>query len=411
MAGFVKEVMARSDALAHVAGTLRLPWDNRGCEVPLNESVGLRMASCLVSDMKYPEYTRSLRDGYAVQSEDVAAATPGTPTFLRKRGEVTMGHVPDFTVLKGETAPIPTGGVLPCGADAVVMLEDTCAAGDWIEVRRGVQAGENVMLEGEEIKVGDKLMERGEMIDFRSVSLLATLGVKNVFTASPRINILSTGDEVVPVETRHIPPGCVRDANGVSVCAMLRRYGFVSQYRGIISDDADAFEKKIEDELARCDVLILSGGSSVGVRDQCSLVLEKLPPPGLLVRGINMVPGKPVLIAGCVEEKKLVISLPGHPLSCLTATYVVAIPLLLRLIGAENEMHCGKIFLELAQDLPAKSGPEEFTPCHIDREGKLFPLRAKSGYVFGLASADGFIRIPENCETMRAGEIAEVWIW
>ncbi|MCE5202529.1 MAG: molybdopterin molybdotransferase MoeA [Synergistaceae bacterium] len=411
MAGFVKEVTPRLQALEYVSGSLCFPWDTNLRVIPLENSIGRRLSNAQLSDMPYPPYTRSLRDGYAVRSSDVSAATYGTPTFLNKIGEVTMGIIPDVLISSGEAAAIPTGGVLPEGTDSVVMLEDTCLTGGWVEVRKGVQSGENIIKAGEEIKVGEQILGRGDIVDFRSVSLLATLGINKVSTVDLRINLLSTGDEIVPVEVSPLPPGCIRDANGLSLCAMLQRYGFASEYRGIVSDDGVLFEKRVADELADCDVLVLSGGSSVGVRDHCSRVLESLPSPGLLVRGVNIVPGKPTLIAGCYDKKKLVVSLPGHPLSCLTAAYVILIPLLLLLIGAENETHGNRLFLELAKDLTARSGPEEFTPCCIKADGRVSPLLAKSGYVSGLTSADGLIRIPEDRETMRAGDIVEVWTW
>ncbi|MEG1799472.1 MAG: molybdopterin-binding protein, partial [Synergistaceae bacterium] len=218
---------------------------------------------------------------------------------------------------------------------------------------------------------------------------------------------LSTGDEIVSVGTAPLPPGCVRDVNGAAVSALLSKYGFPAEYRGIVKDDAEEFEKRVKSELADCDVLILSGGSSVGVRDNCSRVLEALPAPGLLIRGINIVPGKPTLIAGCAEEKKLVVSLPGHPLSCVSAAFTVLIPLLLKMSSHDAVFPKHSISLELAYDLNAKTGPEEFTPC----DGKVYPISAKSGYVSALSSSDGLVRIPEDMETVRKGEHVEVWLW
>jgi molybdopterin molybdotransferase len=322
-----------------------------------------------------------------------------------------MGTVPEFSIASGEAAAIPTGGILPNGADAVVMLESTTSTGGWIEVRNAVQSGDNVIHAGEEFSAGQKVLSRGDIVDFRTVSILSTLGIKSVPSTDLRISILSTGDEIVPVETRPLPPGRIRDVNGWSVRSLLSRYGFEASYRGILSDEGDDFEAAVRDEIEKCDVLVLSGGSSVGVRDHCSRVLEKLPPPGLMVRGINIVPGKPTLIAGCLEEKKLVVSLPGHPLSCLTVAFVLLLPLLLRLVGADGEGYGIKMRLPILSDVTARTGPEEFVPCRVTAEGKIDPILAKSGYVSSLASADGFIRIPEDRETIRAGDTAEVWLW
>jgi molybdopterin molybdotransferase len=411
MAGFVKEVTPRREAVEHVASSLAFPWNPAAELTPLAEARGRRLAKELVCTMAYPPYTRSLRDGYAVCSSDVSAATTGTPAFLQKTGSVLMGAAPKFSISNGEAASIPTGGVLPKGADAVVMLEDTSLTGGYVEVRRGVQSGENVICKGEELKKGQKVLGRGEQIDFRTASLLATIGVDQVETARLRISILSTGDEVVPVAKHPLPPGCIRDVNGATLKFLLARCGFESEYRGIVSDDGAEFEKRFKGELSHCDVLILSGGSSVGVRDHCSQMLEKLAEPGLLVRGINIAPGKPTLAAGCIKEKKLVVSLPGHPLSCLVAAYALLIPLLLRLIGAENEKYGHRLTLELASDVTAKTGPEEFMPCRLEEDGRVRPVLAKSGYVSPLSQSDGLLRVPENRETLRAGETVEVWLW
>ncbi len=243
------------------------------------------------------------------------------------------------------------------------MLENTHLTGGWVEVRGAVQSGENVILAGEEFPVGEKILSRGDMIDFRTMSVLAALGIKTIPSIDLKISILSTGDEIVPVETDHLQPGKIRDVNGWSVRSLLSRYGFESEYRGILSDEGDLFEKTVNEEASSCDVLILSGGSSVGTRDHCSRVLEKLPAPGLMVRGINIVPGKPTLIAGSLEERKLVVSLPGHPLSCFTVAYVLLIPLLLRLIGASGTGYGIKIMLPISRDITARTGPEEFIPC------------------------------------------------
>ena len=411
MAGFVKEVTPRIEAVAHAAAALAFPWETAAETLPLAEARGKRLAKELFCTMPYPPYTRSLRDGYAVASGDVSAATVGTPTFLQKTGSVLMGETPHFIVSNGEAASIPTGGVLPKGADAVVMLEDTSLTGGYVEVRSGVQSGENVIAKGEELKKGQKILSRGDLIDFRTASLLATVGVDKVETAKPRVSVLSTGDEVVPVGRHPLPPGCIRDVNGAVLKFLLTRCGFEAEYRGIVSDDGAEFEKRFKGELSHCDVLVLSGGSSVGARDRCSQMLEGLPEPGLLVRGINIAPGKPTLVAGCLKDKKLVVSLPGHPLSCLVAAYALLVPLLLRLIGAENEKYGHRLNLELAADVPAKTGPEEFLPCRLDECGKVRPVLAKSGYISPLSQSDGLLRVPENRETLRAGEIAEVWLW
>ena len=411
MAGFVKEVTSRRSALEDISKRLLFPWEYPVRELQLGEAVGKRSACEIINDMPYPPFCRSLRDGYAVRHGDAAGATPGTPLFLTKRGEVLMGQDPDFGISSSEAALIPTGGILPEGADAVVMLEDTELAGGWIEVRRGVQAGENIIFKGEEIPQGERLLAVGGMVDFQTIGMLATAGVSRLPVIGLKISILSTGDEIVPVEKKELPPGCLRDVNGWNLKALLSRYGFEAEYRGIANDDGAEFERRFHEELAGCDLLILSGGSSVGVRDHCSEMLASLPEPGLLVRGLNIVPGKPTLIAADAAAKKLVVSLPGHPLSCLTVAFTVLLPLLLRRIGSENAVCGTRTRLPLSRDLAARTGPEEFGPCVLGADGSVAPIAAKSGYISVLAKASGLICVPEDRETIRAGEDAEVWLW
>lgn len=411
MAGFVKDVTPRDEAARHIAESLSFPWNMESETVPIEKASGRRLLTDLLSPSPYPPYARSLRDGYAVMSGDVSAASSGSPAFLNKAGDVLMGKTPSFGLGHGEAAAIPTGGALPRGADAVVMAEDTSLAGGWVEIRRGVQAGDNIINAGEEIALGDIVLRGGTLIDFRSISLLAAIGIKDVRVSKLRISVLSTGDEIVPVETPHVPPCGIRDVNGWVVCSLLARHGFPAEYRGILSDDPAFFEERVRGELDRCDVLILSGGSSVGTRDLCSSALEKLKAPGLLVRGINIVPGKPTLIAGELAEKKLVAALPGHPLSCVTVAYILLLPLLRALTGAGGEDRGHNVRLPLARDIAARTGPEEFVPCKLEKDGRVAAVPAKSGYIAALASAGGLIRIPEDKETLRAGEIVEVWLW
>lgn len=410
MSGFVKDVTPRRDAIELVSEKLCFPWNFPEFRADVENIPCGRLSRDVIADAPYPPCARSLRDGYAVRSEDVSAATTGTPSFLKLAGSVLMGSLPPFHLGHEDAASIPTGGALPDGADSVVMVEDTSPAGGWVEVRHGVQKGDNIMETGEEIKAGSVIAAKGEAVDFRTAGALAMYGLKVVPLVGIKIGILSTGDEVMPVETEDLPDGRIRDVNGYSLKALLARYGFASEYTGIASDDGDEFDRMFHDEFAKYDVLIVSGGSSVGMRDRCSQMFESLPAPGLMVRGINIQPGKPALIAGSLKDKKLAVSLPGHPLSCMVAAYTLLIPLLLRLIGSRVTDFPRSAMLELAGDVPARTGAEKFFPCRLVG-GSAMPLLAKSGYISVLADADGLIRLPENCETLRKQESAEVFLW
>ena len=410
MAGFVGEVTPLGESLELVESTLKFPWEGiRPVLTSLAMAQGLRTNTEVIAGEDYPPFTRSLRDGYAVNTADIRGASHSYHVFLKRGEGVLMGAFPRFTGEDSRAYPIPTGGILPHGVNGVVMLEDTSLSGEWVEIRKAVQAGENIIHKGEEIQRGQRVLPKGALIDHTTTGLLATLGVESLPCCDLRICILSTGDEIVPISTRDVPDGCIRDANAWLLSSLLLKYGFPSKQLGIIPDEACLLEAAVENALKECDVLVLSGGSSVGTRDHCARIMEMLPDPGLLIRGINIAPGKPTLIAACHQERKLVFGLPGHPLSCLTTAFTVLLPLVMSLVGAPKKL--GNVMnLPLAEDLHGKTGVEEFIPAAL-QNGMIYPLQAKSGYIAVLQKADGFIHLPENRETLRRGEGVEVWLW
>lgn len=409
MSGFVKELVSRTDAIEYAARELGFPWPVRSEALPLEKAFARRCGAPLVSRLDYPPFSRSTRDGYALKSGDVAGASDSSPVFLRVGAEIPMGAEVDLALAGGECATVHTGGMIPRGADAVVMLEDTVRTGNWLEVRKSLQSGENVIFKGEEIALGSEILSVGEILDYRNIGILATLGFPFFDALDLRIGILSTGDEIVPADTVELPAGKVRDANAWFLEFLLARHGFPARRLGIVPDLketlAGAALKGLEDN----DVLLISGGSSVSTRDHCSEVLENLPEPGLLVRGVNMSPGKPLLIAGSLTAKRLVLGLPGHPLSCSIVAITVLLPLLHRLIG-NRTAPLKTSFAELSSDVIGKAGIEEFIPA-LMVEGRVRPVPGKSGYVGVLREARGLIRLPETEETRRAGETVEVLEW
>ncbi len=409
MSGFAKELMKREEAIEYVSAALGFPWPLATRLVPLGDSFGNRSGLCLRSTVDYPPFSRSTRDGYAIRSEDLAGASDTAPVFLRIKGEILMGETTQALVGEGECLSIHTGGMLPGGADAVVMIEDTVQAGNWLEVRKALQAGENLIMRGEEIRKGQTILKAGEKLDYRNVGIMATLGLCTVDLLDLRIGILSTGDEIVSAETSILPEGKVRDANAWFLEFLLTHHGFPARRLEIVPDRREKLADAVRIGLAENDVLLLSGGSSVSVRDYCSEILSDLPLPGLLVRGVNMSPGKPSLIAGCLPDRRLVVGLPGHPLSCSIVAITVLLPLLYRLVGAEAAPF-KSLTARLGSDVFGRAGVEEFIPAVVRGE-EVFPAPGKSGYVSVLKEAKGLIRLPETEETRRTGENVEVLEW
>ncbi len=410
MSGYVEEIIEREEAIERVSGSLGFPWTLQARTKTLDEAAGCRLADDHVAGEQYPSFSRSLRDGYAVRAGDVRGASDQSPVFLRLAGESPMGAIPKTALSSGEAVSIFTGGAIPDGANAVVMQEHSSMAGEFVEIRKSVQKGENIMLAGEEIEAGKLVAAKGEMIDFRSSGVLATMGITRMSVMTPRIGVFSTGDEIVSSATTDVPPGKIRDVNSHTVRALLKESGFESVSLGILPDDADMMACSVLDSLEDIDVLMITGGSSVSVRDHTSDILSSIGPDGLLVRGINISPGKPTLVGGNRNPGRLVIGLPGHPLSCLIVMVSFVMPLLGQLLSGRQTHFCSKGRMTAARDFFGRSGVEEFIPASFDGDG-VYPLWAKSGYVGILGSAKCLVRIPRDRETFRAGESAEVWLW
>ncbi len=410
---FVTETLSREEAIQRITSDLGFPWPLQTEEPPLTDAIGLRVGKDVLSLEEHPPFDRSLRDGYALFSRDTTGASSGNPAFLKVKGFIPMGKTPDFALSAGEAAGISTGGCLPEGADAVLMMEDSSILADMLEVRRSLQSGENIMRRAEEIRAGEKILKKGELLDFRSINLLSSFGFSSVPVIGTKAAILSTGDELVPPGTTPLPPGKIRDANGGMIAAILQDQGFTWKHLGIVPDDPEQLNSRVSEALEEQDIIFLSGGSSVSSRDFTSTTLESLKDPGLVVRGLNISPGKPTLVGGNLKRRKLAIGLPGHPLSCAVVMWTFVMPLLMALINGhergEDELF-QKVELEAGKDIFGRTGVEEFFPARIEKN-RIIPLTGKSGYVGTMARAVGLVRLPVEMETLRTGEKAEVWLW
>jgi len=409
LAGFVETLPPREKALDHVASILGFPWKTT-TRTGLASSISGRILTPLRAREDFPPYTRSTRDGFAVSSSDCLGATPGSPAYLSAAGEIPMGEAPSFSIKEGQCALIHTGGILPEGADAVVMMEDAEAAGNWIEIKNAVQKAENTVLAGEEFARGDIILKAGRGINFKTAGLFAMAGVTETEVSGLKVAVISTGDEIAPPRTASLKPGKVRDVNSFLLHSLLAGEGYETRDYRIAADEANALAEILERATDECDVVAVSGGSSVSMRDHCSSIFEKLPDPGLLVRGILMSPGKPTLIAGMLERKKLILGLPGHPFSCFVSAYTVLLPLLNGLVWGELKGPWRPLWVSMEETVYGCAGIEEFIPCVLEN-GRAVPRPVKSSFSKALAEADGLFHIPASMETVRQGEEAEVWLW
>jgi len=377
-------------------------------EVGLAEALGRVLASDIFAPEDLPGFERSSMDGYAVRASDTFGASEGLPAYLELTGEVPMGAPAEIAVGPGQAVRISTGGVLPEGADAVVMVENTELSGATIEVVKGAAPGDNTVRPDEDVARGTFLFSRGQVVGPAQVGALAALGIQSVQVFKrPLVAIVSTGDELVPTEKRP-GPGQVRDVNTAALCAAVVQAGCGARAYGIVEDDFDTLLTTSRAALRECDALIISGGSSAGVRDLTVDVLRELGEPGVLAHGIYLKPGKPTLIAVC--DGRPVLGLPGNPASALAVFREVMVPLLKRLAGEEpgpTSIVPRVVEAVIERSVSSATGRLELVPVSLRLEsGKLMatPVLGKSSLIGTLARARGQVRIPEGSEGLEAGE-------
>ncbi|RLE33431.1 molybdopterin molybdenumtransferase MoeA [Candidatus Acetothermia bacterium] len=355
-----------------------------------------------------PGFPRAIMDGYAVRAADTFGATEGNPARLALVGEVRVGQPPPGPLGSGEAMAIPTGGFLPEGADAVVMVEDTEAPDPkTVLVFSPVAPGESVIGPRDDIAAGTRLFSRGHRLRPQDVGALMGLGLTAVpVVRAPRAAIVATGEEIVPPDARP-EPGQVRDINSYTLQCLLADAGAEPLLRGIVPDTAEDLRDALERALEEADLVVISGGSSVGTRDVTLAVLEEL--GEVLLQGLRMKPGKPTIIARA--EGKPVVGCPGHPVSAFVVGAKVIVPIVERLLGVANPPRRPRVPAVLAEGFASAKGRREFVRVRLEGEGdraRAVPIIAESAVISSLALAHGLVEVPEDVEGLEAG--TEVWV-
>jgi molybdopterin molybdotransferase len=374
--------------------------------MPLESSVGRILAAAVTADTDIPGFDRSVVDGFAVRAADTAGAGDAIPALLHCSGRIVMGRqeAPGILV-PGTCAYIPTGGVLPEGADAAVMVEYADEAGDMVLVKKAVSHGENILLRDEDFKKGECVFSPGRRISAQDAGVLAACGCAAVTVAKkPVVGIISTGNELIPVTV--VPgPGQVRDANASMLAAYLTEYGCTPRLYGIIPDERQAFEAVLARAVPECDIVLLSGGSSKDDRDMTAAVIAAM--GEVLVHGIAIAPGKPTII-GRISNKP-VFGLPGHPASAFVVLIAIVRPLLDRMLGIPRPLQRTEK-ATLSINIPSQRGREEYVRVTL-ANGIATPLFGKSGLLNTLVRSNGLVRIPAGAEGLEQGSTVEVILW
>jgi len=379
--------------------------------IPLSETYGRIPAENILSDADLPDFPRSTMDGYAVRAVSTFGASEGNPAYLTVKGSIAMGESPDFSVGPGEAARISTGGMLPNGADSVMMIEHTeILDSDTIEVYRSIAPGHNILEKGEDFKKGEIILSCGIKIRPQEIGLLAAFGKTAVKVyKKPVIAIISTGDEVVSVEEKP-SPGQIRDINTYSLSAMVKETGAVPLIFGIVKDNYKTLLDTCSNALSQSDMIMISGGSSVGTRDFTIEVLSALPDSQILVHGISISPGKPTILAKV--QNKGFWGLPGHVVSAMVVYSRVVKPFIEYICGLRYKKEL-KISALLNRNISSVHGRTDYVRVRLtEKDGKLWaePIPGKSGLINTMVKADGLIEIGINTEGLEKGAEVSVII-
>ena len=376
--------------------------------VSLTAAMGRVLAEDIAATEYVPDFDRSTVDGYAVRAKDTFGCTDAIPAILPLQGEVLMGEGAEFALNPEECVAVPTGGAVPKGADSVVMVEYTEDYGDGtIGISKSAAPGQNMIFRGDDVFPGKVVLEKGRVLSSQDIGALAAIGRVQVPVAKKlKIGVISTGDELVPPE--QIPgPGQVRDVNSPMLEAMLTAFGAEVINYGIVIDDEALLSEKVHKAVAECDAVLLSGGSSVGVKDAACRIIESM--GELLMHGIAIKPGKPTIL-GKAGSKPLV-GLPGHPVAAYFITKIFILPLLCRLTGRKQESYTTTA--RVTESISANHGRAQVHCCRLEsRDGELWasPIRGKSGLITTLAGADGYFVIDRDCEGLPQGAQVQVFV-
>jgi molybdenum cofactor synthesis domain-containing protein len=379
-------------------------------EIPLLDAYNRVLKENVVSALDIPPFSRSTVDGFAVKAEDTFGAEENQPVTLSVRGVVNIGELPEIRIGKGEAAEIVTGAPVPDGADAVVMVEDTDRKDAKLRVYRAVTKDGNVMNKGSDIKKGETVLKAGQVLGASEIGVLAALGLtKAKVYAVPVVAVLSTGGEVTE-PGRELPAGKIYDINAYSLCTAVRESGGNPVYLGVVPDDEAALRKALERALASADMVLTSGGVSVGPHDLTPKIVNSLGKPGVFVSGIAVKPGKPTTVA--LVDGKPVFALPGHPTSALLLFHLLARPVIQAMSG-RTATEAETVKALAAKRMFQAKGRRTFIMVKLKRDvtkGLVAePVETgASGAITTLAKADGFVEVPADQQFIDAGEEVDV---
>ncbi|CAG9606739.1 molybdopterin molybdotransferase MoeA [Pseudoneobacillus rhizosphaerae] len=371
----------------------------------LYEALHFVLAEDIYIKENVPNFRRSAVDGYAVKASDTFGTSESMPGFLTVTGEVKMGKTPPCDLSFGEAMYVPTGGMVPEASDSIVMVEHCEDLNGLLNVFKQIAPGENVISIGEDLVEGEILLTKGTRLRPQELGALASQGIIEVSVyRKPVVGYISTGDEIVPIETVKPALGEIRDMNGMTIGAMVMEWGYEFIHDGIVQDDEQELAKRSKALLEKVDCLILSGGSSVGTKDYSVNVIESLGKPGVFVHGISIKPGKPTILA--VADGKPIIGLPGHPASAMVIFQLFARPILNEIQGySQEEKQLAKA--RITKNIPSAPGRTDYIRVRLFQElGEWYaePIFGKSSLISTFVKSEGLVEVPAPNEGVQKGD-------
>lgn len=381
----------------------------KAASVALEEMAGMILAENVFASEDLPLTNRSCVDGYAVKASETFGVTESNPGYLDLAFAIDVHSPASTRIENGQCAKIPTGGCLPEGADAVIMVEHTLEMGEGtVEIKKSLFPGENMILRGEDTAKGQMVLASGTRLNAARVGLLAALGCTRVRVhRRVVIGILSTGDEVVEA-SQPVRPGLVRDVNSHALAVLAESSGNRVRRLGLVRDDVGLLTQELEQALSECDLVLVSGGSSVGGRDHALEAMQRVCGGRILVHGLAMSPGKPTIVAAAGD--KAVVGLPGQVTSAQVVMQVLMMPFIAHLSGCREAFSSGwgRVPALLSRNIASRQGRTDYIRVALEHTGNdrpmATPVMGKSGLLKSLLQADGLVEIAENCEGLSAGQ-------
>ena len=402
------KVLTVTDAKAKLFANVSLKPEPE--TVHLMNALGRVLAEDVISPINIPGFKRSTMDGYAVKAKDTFGASEGLPAYLNIIGEIRMGQEASINLGPQEAVKISTGGMLPSNSDSVVMVEYTENLDELtIGIVKAVAPGENIVLHNEDVKENELVLNQGTLLRAQDLGVLGGMGIMEVKVyKKAKVGIISTGDEVVPPE-QEPKPGQVKDINSYALFGQVLERGGIPTLYGIIQDSMADLKTTVQRALAEQDLVIITGGSSVGTRDVTAKVIDSFGEPGVVVHGVSVRPGKPTILG--VIGGKPVYGLPGHPVSTMVIFDLFVTPVMNQLQGGTVIYKPAIVRAKLSRSLSSGSGREDYVRVKlVEKNGELWaePILGKSGLIFTMVKAQGIFKISLDKEGLAEGQLVDV---